>query len=465
MVEEDFRLDTVPHVFGRDRKAVVKNKQNRLFRESKYAQSILQGREPGGRRDDQMLFTSIISPELLDPWIAQLNRHKVPIVGIYSVPILSGELLSPLSITDDNVLLVSIESRSGLRQSFFQDQQLKVSRLAPMQRLDVTRAASYILQEVERLRRYLNSLRLLTRGLSLDVYLISHGAMLLDLERQAKDSITTRFHLLDTAEIAEQLGVQETEHSPYMDSILATALARSRAPNFYGTAEDTRYARYRQAGVAMSTVGALALVAGVGWSGLKFAEGLIKRQDIGTIGKQADFYEGRFQLGRERLPDLPADGQQMQRTVDAVKVIESYRESPRTMLAAISEGFELFPEFKLEGIDWRVSSSANAEALSRNPSSARGRAGNVNAEPSKSYFQIARVRGSIQTFAGDYRTAIDAVNRFADTLAGVNDIETVNILRMPLDLSSRQRLAGVATSAIEGAAQFEVQVVLRTKGE
>ncbi|MEM7255105.1 MAG: hypothetical protein AAF493_27205, partial [Pseudomonadota bacterium] len=222
VVEEDFRLDAVPHVFGRDRRAVIQTKQNRLFRDSRYAQAMPQGREPDGRRDDRMLFTSIIRPELLDPWIAQLNRFKVPVVGIYSLPVVSSGMLKPLGLDDNNVLLVTIESRSGLRQSFFQDGQLKVSRLAPMQRMDVRRASGYILQEVERLRRYLNSLRLISRGMALDVYLVTHGAMLLDLERQAKDSVATRFHLLDTADVADALSVRETEHTPYMDTIFST---------------------------------------------------------------------------------------------------------------------------------------------------------------------------------------------------------------------------------------------------
>ncbi|MEM7252986.1 MAG: hypothetical protein AAF493_16340 [Pseudomonadota bacterium] len=240
-----------------------------------------------------------------------------------------------------------------------------------------------------------------------------------------------------------------------MDTIFSTFLARSRIPNYYGTDEDVRYARHRRAGQAMTAAGVVALVGGIGWSGLNFAESLIQRQDIGTISKQANFYENRVRVGRERLPDLPAGGRQIERAVKAVDVIETYRENPTRVLGILGRSLDAFPEFEVEGIDWRVSSTSDGE---------RRTAGNPRgfSEPIKSYFQIANLRGRIQTFAGDYRGAIDEVRRFAQSLEQIESVEAVNVLRLPLDLSSRQRLAGVATAAVEGAARFEVQVILRT---
>ena len=142
IVEEDFRLDTVPHVFGRDRSAVLKNKQTRLFRDSRYAQSVFQGRESDGRKDDRVLFSSIIRPELLEPWLAQLARLKVPVAGIYSLPLVSGQLVKHIPLNAENALLVTLQARGGLRQTFFDGGHLKVSRLAAMPRLEPRRMAS-----------------------------------------------------------------------------------------------------------------------------------------------------------------------------------------------------------------------------------------------------------------------------------------------------------------------------------
>ena len=45
-----------------------------------------------------------------------------------------------------------------------------------------SRYASYMLSEVEKIRRYLGSLRLLNRETPLDVYILSHGVILEDLD-------------------------------------------------------------------------------------------------------------------------------------------------------------------------------------------------------------------------------------------------------------------------------------------
>ena len=45
VVEEEFRLDTAPHVVGRDRRALINRKINRLFRSAPYYCAIRQGRD------------------------------------------------------------------------------------------------------------------------------------------------------------------------------------------------------------------------------------------------------------------------------------------------------------------------------------------------------------------------------------------------------------------------------------
>ena len=82
------------------------------------------------------------------------------------------------------------------------------------------------------------------------------------------------------------------------------------------------------------------------------------------------------------------------------------------------------------------------------------------------YYQIATVSGHIEPFDGNYRAALAQVNRFAATVSDFEDVEVVTVLKLPLDVSSRQRISGVATATSEvGDALFELRIVLRTRGE
>ena len=59
LLGEEFRQETIPHVFGSDRKALIERKQSRLFRDASYLYTQNQEREADGRRDDRLLFMAL----------------------------------------------------------------------------------------------------------------------------------------------------------------------------------------------------------------------------------------------------------------------------------------------------------------------------------------------------------------------------------------------------------------------
>ena len=209
VVEEDFREDTIPHVFGSDRKSVLSTKLNRIFRDTTYSHTLFQGRESeGGRRDDRVLFTALIRPDLLAPWMGQLSKYKVPVAGIYSLPLLSGQLCKQLKIENRYVLLVSLQSSGGLRQTYFQDGLLRVSRLAVLPDSSSEKYTAVLLNEIERFRRYLNSLRLLPTDEALDVHILGTDRVSEEIERHSQTSITAHHHVLSLRDVAKKIGIK-----------------------------------------------------------------------------------------------------------------------------------------------------------------------------------------------------------------------------------------------------------------
>src|SRR6187549_317451 len=84
LADEDFRLDTIPHVGAGDRDAIFARKLQQVFRNTPYRHAEMQGRETEGRRDDRVLYTAVTNPEVLRPWVEVLERYEVPLEGIYS---------------------------------------------------------------------------------------------------------------------------------------------------------------------------------------------------------------------------------------------------------------------------------------------------------------------------------------------------------------------------------------------
>ena len=174
--EEEFKRDTAPHVFGSDRAAIIERKKARLFRDTPYYYSKVLGREEDGRKDDQILLSAITNPALIAPWLELLEQYKIPLVAINSVPLITESLIDLLPDSSENNLIVSIQSISGLRQTFLKNNQLRVSRLVQLPRYGTEPYGPHIKDEVDKIRRYLNSVRLIpsdmSEGETLSTYLI-----------------------------------------------------------------------------------------------------------------------------------------------------------------------------------------------------------------------------------------------------------------------------------------------------
>ncbi|MGI9332254.1 MAG: hypothetical protein ACR2RL_03775, partial [Gammaproteobacteria bacterium] len=242
VVEEEFREETIPYVrWPPDRRSAQALRLTRVFRDTTYGRSEPLGREASGRRDEQVLFSALTRPELLAPWVNQCLRHRLPLVGIYSVPTITRLLLKPIGAETAHALIVSVQRSGGLRQSFFQDSKLKLSRLAVMPRVSRRAHASYVLGEVEKTRRFLNSMRMLPQNSPLDVYLLGEYALLEEIRRQSPDSVTMRHNLLQLDDVTARIGLKGHYDSRFADPVFVHLLARKSPPNQYGPPSQTRY--------------------------------------------------------------------------------------------------------------------------------------------------------------------------------------------------------------------------------
>jgi len=119
---EEFRLETIPHVYGSDRTALIARKHARYFLDTPYCHTKILGREEAGRKDDRIFLSAITTPDLIEPWISLLDKYKVPLAAINSLSLFSESLINTISDPAKNMLIVSLQSISGLRQTFFSEQ-------------------------------------------------------------------------------------------------------------------------------------------------------------------------------------------------------------------------------------------------------------------------------------------------------------------------------------------------------
>jgi len=463
VVEEDFREESIPHVFGGDRQAVLATKLNRIFRDTTYSNTLFQGRETEGRRDDRVLFTALIRPDLLAPWMGQLSKHKTSLAGIYSLPLLSGQLCKQLKIEHQYLLLVSLQSSGGLRQTYIQDGQLRVSRLAVLPDSSPEKYSAVLLNEIERFRRYLNSLRLLPSDEALDVYILGTDRVREEVERHTQTSITAHHHVLSLRDVARKLGIKGEFSSRFSDQIFTHLLARNTPPNQYAPASQIRYFRLYKLRRALIAASILILIVGLGWSAANFVDGLTAIQDTQSVRRQAGFYQVRYDRARARLPETPADTRIMQNVVEAAQELKLFKVSPLDMMSVLSTGLEAFPDVVLTEINWSAQIRGNSEVVAGNLNTGSGAL--PGADDGLSLRHHALIKARIKSFDGDYRKALETVRRFAEHLRQIPGVAEVRVESLPLDIGPEASLSGNVEAVNRNAkARFSLGVALQNKG-
>lgn len=130
MIEEDFRREAIPHVNMWDRRGLINRLIEKHYRDESYVHAKVLDRSKLGRKDDNVLLSALTNTALLAPWLERIRESNARLAGIWSLPLLTEKLLRPIVNEDRHSLIVSRQVRSALRNSYFRNGKLLLSRQA-----------------------------------------------------------------------------------------------------------------------------------------------------------------------------------------------------------------------------------------------------------------------------------------------------------------------------------------------
>ena len=483
LTEEDFRLDKIPHLRGSDQDAVVARRLAQVYRNTTFRHGVIQDREPDGRRDDRVLYHAITNPELIKPWLSVLEKHDVPLEGIYSAPVLSGILLKTLDVFFPHTLLVSLVSGNGLRQTYFHNKQIKFSRLTPIDDESDLPFGQRIADESSRTWQYLDSLRYFTTNDMLEVCILIHPSDRKEVTDAIQSYPLLQYRILDTNEVAAKVKLNPGPQSSHSEEIFVHLFAGESITNQYALPEQTRNARMRKAGFAIYALAACFLAVGVAWAGYTMFQ-------ANAIDNEID---KRYKLAQELNSRYLAITGQAQSTLvssdtshDAALFYRDFMQpvpEPGNFLREISQLLAGFPEVKVAQIFWQASDDPKANppftltASTGSPTIKSEYTGQDKPQtnvaivtPSKdlplsgNQYQILVIDASISSFSGDYRKALADIERFVAAIRN-NPVLQVSILASPLDIGPaatiRANLSERASDPIE--VRFAVRIVRKNE--
>ena len=417
-VEEDYRIERVPHLGWRDRKAFYEKKLNQYYRHTPFRNALVQGREG---KSDRILFSALTNPNLILPWIDSMAKRQIALSGIASVAMLSEKLVGNSHAS--HVLLLSFQNGTGLRQSFFLNGSLNFSRLTLVRPEDDPAAILQV--ESERLYKYLHALNLLPENDALQVLILcgteqrkAFGAML-------EDTSSVRHVFFDLKEAARRIGF--TGELAGSDALPLFLHLLGRGANQYGSDEHTHIHDLRQWQYAAYALSASLVIGGLSLAGIDVSRAVSFHGHAVMLNARAEAAMARY---RELVPpdSGPNSPQKMKAAVLLAEKIEAAFPAPRKLLAEVSQALDAFPGIRINQLSWQVA---------KNPESVRTVSGEIGFDRALlergSDYLIIFMEGEIFPFEGNYRQANETVDRFCRTLekSGMR----VAKISLPLDLN------------------------------
>ncbi|MDD5383938.1 MAG: hypothetical protein PHG89_03530 [Gallionella sp.] len=413
LIEEDFRQETIPHLSGSSRTGLLQRKFEQFYRGTHFHQATLLQRQKTGRRDDDMLFSALTNPSLIKPWLDIMLAQQTPLAGIYSVPQISAPLVKDHS--SNHLLLISWEKFAGLRQTYFSDHHLQISRLTPIH-ADLTFQQA-VVSELTRTYQYLKSLSLLPSGQTLDVRLLGHSHDLVELQQELPRSADMRYDFVDLADLAKQHNIGYDFTDSDASQIFLHQLAAHPPQTHYASATHTHYFTLWQLKHALNLASGTLLFGMLLWGAANLWQSSNDAAEAASLKTLAQRALNEAQKITLAFPNTYAPAADIKAGVSVMRKLNQHDAAPSGILRPVGSTLDRHPQIELDDLAWRMDA---AEPVAPNT---------LADAPA----QVIIIKGRLTDFANDYRAALNYLENFQRDLTAQG--YQVAVLAKPLDVS------------------------------
>ncbi|OQW92399.1 MAG: hypothetical protein BWK79_14740 [Beggiatoa sp. IS2] len=473
-LQEEYQRGLIPHVMGKDRQQLIDHKMRRLFEYTAFNHATFQGREIGGRGDDRVLFTALNNPAFVQPWLERLNAHKVPLLGLYSLPLLSQQLLKYLPRAPYTLLLaptppINANTVQGIRQTFFAQQQLQFSRLLPLTNSE--NEIDYVIAQINQVQNFLSNSRILPINTTLLVIILASTDFVyalddfLDKNKPSNMNIET----IDIIEFSHYLGLQIPENQVYLHTLAIYDLIQAPVKNHYARKIDLRYAMYRQVRRGIYVTSLLILLGSILTSSWYFIAGFQEQQKVATILSKIKSQESLLQELRKEQSALPLEIELIRDIAVIGRHVKGQDIPLQISWLKFSQVFKQCQNLMLERLEWGIASSTTelnglfTQTIAENPTEENKETTPEQASTlPENFTEGLRLSGRVDPFQGNFLEAELLVKRCVEKLQP--QFTKTKLLLSPLSKMPKEVLqgqldnSGATSKTVE--AQFMIEILI-----
>lgn len=356
--DERFRIETLPHVRGPDRKRLRERRQAQIFPDTPYVAHQYLDPE-AGRKDDRLLFIALNRPSAITPWLDAIEHNDHNLTRLIPAPILVAALTRHLPPTSGPFLLALL-TPAGLRVSYLNGGKLLFSRLN-------THAASAAAtpvpwtDEAQEIHRHLLSQRILTHNTPCTCYLLRPLANTGGSVPEAfPPHADLHFVQLDPALLFG--GVRSAPDGETCLPLLLHLLRKHPRLPEATPAKAMQSRQFQQISLACKASAAAIFIACTALSVINVLAARDFEQQLTAAKTHADASEQALTALMANQPPSRYSLPQLQITLNTLRDLESKKVEPESTLHQLATALAPIPDVALRRIDW-VSSSTNGQQL------------------------------------------------------------------------------------------------------
>lgn len=488
MIEEDFRRETIPHVNLFDRKGLINRLIDKHYRDERYVHAKVLDRSKMGRKDDRVLLSALTNTALLAPWLDRIEQCNARLAGIWSIPLLTDRLLRPIVGEDKHSLIVSRQVRSALRNSYFRDGKLLLSRQAKFDK-DMWDKDDFegVIANLERgtieIYNFLLNQRIMESGDYLNVYCILEQDQLEDARALASNTPQVHYTFFSLERLFDNFSIQGCENHGAAALFAYLCTRTNPIYDHYGTEEQksTYYEYLVDRFITQVTeIGSLICITAAVILALNSLK-LDQQQEIlhlETSVLKTD-YDEKYRAISNELESAA----NIKVAVDVIHQLEAdVDQTPHHSFAALGSVFGR-PEFsniRLTDLGWKKYPSTQLAQLIIGHKVMLAEDGDpylqerlmqeysedMQSESAPKLQATFSLYGRINTEGFSYRSTIDTMQDFVAELEKVPGVELVLLIETAVDVRDSARFTGQVGQEESSSApdddKFEILVVLES---
>ena len=458
VIEEEFFLDTIPKLGWRDRGALLQRRCQNKFRRTPYRLSQVQGKHSRNSDEIDVLHSAISNHELLDPWLQIVLRHRTPLSGVYSVPLLAPDMFHRLGASKREVLCIASHQGDKLRQVFLSGGNLRSARLTQAPSPGDAAYPQFIVTEATRSRRYLERLRLLGAMQVLEVRVVADEDTAARIQDLTASSDAMDFSFIDPSEASSLLQGKSSVATDRFEEVFIADVMRRRAKQSYARAGENRYwtmRRMRQA--LIGGTAAIAVVCAVATAVLA-SDAWFLRGRVAEIQSQLAQLSDTFRRENERFNPIQADSHEMKLAVDTGDFILDNRVPVPWVMNQLGVVLGAYPDIDLRELRWEVELP-----VSNRPARRSDRPMPVPVHPVNTVNAV--ITAEFAPFDGDMRRAFSRIDALASDLENKTDFSHAMVVEYPFNNSPNASISGeISKNSNVRVARFTLNLSYRVPG-